>query len=122
MPRRVLVVEDDADSREVMVLFLARAGHEVSGAATGRAAIDQAVRDRPDIALIDLGLPDVDGCEVARALRAQLGSATRLVALTGSSEPQDVDRVRGAGFDAHLVKPVDPEKLRRMVASSETTG
>ena len=122
MPRRVLVVEDDADSREVMVLFLARAGHEVSGAATGHAAIDQAVRDRPDIALIDLGLPDVDGCEVARALRARLGSATRLIALTGSSEPQDAVRVRGAGFEAHLVKPVDPETLRRMVAGEDTTG
>jgi CheY-like chemotaxis protein len=116
-PLAILVVEDNADAREILAMLLELEGHAVTGAETAAAAIARA-RDPIDVALIDIGLPDLDGYEVARQIRATPhGKAAYLVALTGHGEPEDRRRALAAGFDAHLVKPVDPDDLIRLVAS-----
>ena len=73
----------------------------------------------PEVALVDIGLPGFDGYEVARRLRDQLGKGIRLVALTGYGQPEDRDRARQAGFDDHLVKPVDPTQLNRLLIEQQ---
>ncbi len=110
---RILVVEDNTDSREMLRQLLEIEGHEVYDAADGQAAIALARQVRPQIALIDLGLPDLNGYELASRLRGEphLGSMA-LIALTGYGAPEDHQRSRDAGFCLHLVKPVDPETLR----------
>ncbi|HXG04059.1 MAG TPA: ATP-binding protein, partial [Candidatus Binatia bacterium] len=110
-PRRVLVVEDHDDGREMLAATLRLDGHQVIEAATGEAGIQAALQHRPEVVLLDIGLPDVKGYEVGRRLREQFGGAIRLVALTGYGQPHDRARSTEAGFDAHLVKPVDPQKL-----------
>jgi CheY-like chemotaxis protein len=113
--RRVLVIEDHDDGREVLVATLERHGHHVVHAAGGREGIDAALRCLPEVALIDIGLPDVDGYEVARTLRHRLEDRIWLVALTGYGQPQDRLRAEEAGFDAHLVKPIEPARLAEML-------
>jgi signal transduction histidine kinase len=109
---RILVAEDNDDAREVLRALLESAGHVVYVAKTGEAAIDEAVRHRPDVAFVDIGLPGLDGYEVGRRLRV-LGGTMRLVALTGYGQPDDRRRSEAAGFDTHLVKPVDETALLR---------
>jgi CheY-like chemotaxis protein len=114
---RILVVEDNTDSREMLRQLLEIEGHEVYDAADGHAAIALACQVRPEIALIDLGLPDLNGYELASRLRGEphlRGMA--LIALTGYGAPEDRQRSRDAGFWSHLVKPVDPETLRDVFA------
>jgi CheY-like chemotaxis protein len=113
--RRVLVVEDNNDVRAMLEAVLATEGHEVGSAADGRAALDAAARLRPDVAIIDIGLPGADGYQVARSLRVQHGPALRLIALTGYGLAEDRRRSSESGFEAHLVKPVDPVRLAALV-------
>jgi CheY-like chemotaxis protein len=113
--RRVLLVEDNEDAREAVRLLLEAAGHMVHVAETGQAALEAAVHFAPDVGLVDIGLPDFDGYEVARRLRTKLGATIRLIALTGYGQPEDRRRVVEAGFDAHAVKPVDPNELLRIL-------
>ncbi len=108
---RVLVVEDNADSREMMSLHLRFAGHDVSVAEDGPGGVDAARAFRPDVAIVDVGLPGLDGYEVARRIRAQADGAIALLALTGYGQPEDRRRALEAGFDGHLTKPVDPRHL-----------
>jgi signal transduction histidine kinase/ActR/RegA family two-component response regulator len=115
-PRRVLVVEDNEDAREMLRNLLLLLGHEVHEASDGASGIEEARRLRPDAALIDIGLPGIDGYEVARRIRADVPDA-RLVAVTGYGQPEDRERALAAGFDVHLVKPVDPEQLQRLLAT-----
>jgi signal transduction histidine kinase len=113
---RVLIIEDNADARESLHAVLTAEGHEVHEAADGAQGIEMAQRLRPDIVLIDIGLPLVDGYEVARRLRASqasLGVRWRLIALTGYGQRDDVRRAEEAGFDTHLVKPVFPAALQK---------
>jgi two-component system CheB/CheR fusion protein len=111
-PRRVLIVEDDADARAMLRSSLEWAGHEVFEAADGAEGIEAAVRLEPDVALIDLGLPEVDGYEVARQIRRRSAAhSMMLVAVTGYGRSEDQRRSAEAGFDLHCVKPVDPGKL-----------
>ena len=86
-------------------------GHRVESAATGPDGITVALSSRPQVVLIDLGLPGLDGYEVARQVRAALGESVRLIALTGYAQEEDRRRTRDAGFDAHLPKPVELEEL-----------
>jgi CheY-like chemotaxis protein len=109
VPTRILLVEDDADTREMLRLTLELAGHRVTPAGTGAEAIGLAAQVEPEILLIDLALPDIDGHEVARSVRAALGAGVVLIALTGFGGAEDLRRCRVAGFDAHVLKPATVE-------------
>lgn len=112
VPKRVLVVDDNADAAESLADVLQLDGHRVEVARDGRAAIARARELRPDVVLCDIGLPDLDGYAVARAIRADPAlRATRLVALSGYAQPEDRARAREAGFDAHLAKPPRLDEL-----------
>lgn len=117
-PRRVLIVEDNDDAREMMRFALELEGHTVFTASDGSAGIALAVSESPDIAFIDIGLPGFDGYEVARRLRAATGKALTLVALSGYGAANDRERGEHAGFDIHLVKPVEPTRLADVIAAS----
>jgi PAS domain S-box-containing protein len=121
--RRVLVVEDHQDARDSLRLLLALDGHEVDEAADGVTALEKIVARRPDVALVDIGLPSLDGYSIARAVRAApQGKSLFLVALTGYGQPEDRQRAIDAGFDAHLVKPVEPDRLRQLLAAPTRPG
>ncbi len=111
--RRVLLVEDNEDGREMMEMLLGLEGHLVRSVANGLQGVEQAAGWQPDVVLVDIGLPDIDGYEVARRIRA-LGLPTppRLIAVSGFGQPQDQHAAYEAGFDLHLTKPVAPEFLR----------
>src|SRR5881628_2091247 len=114
--QRILIIEDNDDARETLRNLLHLLGHEVHEACDGDSGVDEARRLRPDVALIDIGLPGIDGYEVARRVRADVPRA-RLVAVTGYGQPDDLQRAWAAGFDVHLVKPVDPQQLQRVLAA-----
>jgi PAS domain S-box-containing protein len=117
--RRILVVDDNVDAADSLAMLLELDGHEVQTVYGGAEAIEAATRLDPDIVFLDIGLPHMDGYEVARRLREQNGKASlRLVALTGYGQKDDRDRSQEAGFDAHLVKPVTPEAIETIVRSS----
>jgi signal transduction histidine kinase/DNA-binding response OmpR family regulator len=115
--RRVVLVEDNDDSRETLRDLLERRGHEVSEARDGASGVEVTLSVRPDVALIDIGLPGLDGYAVAARLREQMNGPrkTRLVALTGYGQPDDRRRAIEAGFDAHIVKPIDFKELTRLL-------
>ena len=115
--RRILIVEDNRDAREMLRTVLELDGHTVIQAGDGLSAIRLAVETAPDIVLMDIGLPELDGFEVARRIRARVGGAIRLVALSGYGDPEAREQAHRAGFDAHLVKPVPPEDLTRLLSS-----
>jgi signal transduction histidine kinase len=113
-PRRLLVVEDNVDARQTLRTLLEALGHEVHEAGDGEAGVAAALERRPDLVFVDIGLPRLDGYEVARRLRdAKFGA--RLVALTGYGRDDDVKRAREAGFDEHLLKPATLEQLRAAI-------
>jgi CheY-like chemotaxis protein len=114
----VLVIEDNLDSAEAMAMLLELWGHEVRISQDGKSALAIAEELRPDIVLLDIGLPGINGYEVARQLRetASLEGAT-LVAVTGYGQAEDLRRSAEAGFHAHLTKPVDPAEIRRLIAA-----
>jgi len=113
---RLLVVEDNPHGREMMKMLLEMEGYEVVAAADGETALELISLHRPDVALVDLGLPGIDGCEVARRIRANSEfDPLFLIAVTGYGQAEDVRRSLAAGFDIHLVKPLDPEKLVQML-------
>ena len=115
---KVLLVDDNADSREMLAFLFEADGHMVFEAADGDTALDIFRQEQPDAAIIDIGLPGMDGYDLARALRAEpTGLEVRLIALTGYGFPEDRQKSRTAGFDRHLVKPTTPEDLRRELAS-----
>ena len=116
--RNILIADDNQDALESLALMLRMEGHEVYCASDGEEALALAGQRRPEIVVLDVGMPKLDGCEVARRIRAESwGRGAILVALTGWG--QDVDRVRSreAGFDMHLVKPVDPAMLCDMLVT-----
>ena len=113
---RVLIVDDNDDLREAMRELIMMWGHDVDEAATGDAALQKALAQPPDVALIDLGLPGLDGLEVARRLRTSpVADKLRLVALTGYGQSEDRRKTRQAGFDLHLVKPVEQDELAEIL-------
>jgi signal transduction histidine kinase/ActR/RegA family two-component response regulator len=113
-PRRVLIVDDNADAADMLALLLQLDGHEVQAVYSSRDALERAQSFRPDVMLLDIGLPEINGYEVAQQLRAipQLRDI-RLVAVTGYGRSEDRVRARAAGFDDHLVKPVEAIELKR---------
>jgi len=116
--QRIVIVEDNPDVREMLYTLMELEGHEVAAAGDGPEALALIEFQRPDIALVDIGLPSFDGYEVARRIRAN--PATKdifLVALTGYGLPEDERSAAQAGFDAHLVKPIDLDKLSQLLAN-----
>jgi CheY-like chemotaxis protein len=119
-PRRVLVVEDNPDAAAMLRLLLQLGGHEVLVAGDGATALRIARSLRPEVVLCDIGLPDMDGYAVARALRAEHGPEPFLVALTGFGQGEDQRKALEAGFDRHVTKPVEPEALEALVVGGRT--
>ncbi len=115
-PETVLLVEDNADARESLRIALELAGHRVLECGDGPAALELLRGERPGVAVLDIGLPDMDGYELARRLRAHLGFAIVLIALTGYGTENDAQRATQAGFDRHLTKPVDVSRLVEILA------
>jgi len=117
-PKRVLVIEDGSETRQSLGMLLGLWKHEVLYAGSGPEGLDRARETRPDIAIIDIGLPGLDGYQVATRIRRE-GSAwsrhVRLIALTGYGQAADRERALSAGFDMHVLKPVDPAELRVML-------
>jgi CheY-like chemotaxis protein len=121
--KRVLVVEDDADTRETMAELLELLGHEVRAVGTGYEALAAVDAFWPDVAFIDIGLPDIGGHEVAARIRTVRPAGTMLlIALSGRSQPVDVERSEESGMDLHLVKPIGYEVLRRIVGECRSHG
>ena len=113
----ILLIEDNPDARETLRLLLELDGHRVAAADTGENGIKLALERPFSVALIDIGLPDVDGYHVAQRIRASPGGdRIILVAFTGYGRPEGIRRAREAGFDAHLVKPVDPDALTKTLS------
>jgi signal transduction histidine kinase/CheY-like chemotaxis protein len=119
--RRVLVVEDQDDARDSLRALLEIEGHEVLTAASGAEALAHAKAQRPEVAFIDIGLPGMDGYELARRLRLDGAGSSTLVALTGYGQESDKQRARAAGFDLHLTKPVSYEALMDVLARPSGT-
>ena len=115
LPRHILLVEDNSDAQLALKDLMEIWGHRVITASDGIAGVQQALTHRPEIALVDIGLPQIDGYEVARRIREALGKHIHLVALTGYGSGEQRAKALAAGFDLHLVKPVEPARLERLL-------
>ena len=120
--RSILIIEDNPDAREALRILLELDGHMVEAVGEGTEGLHIAQVKDPDIALVDIGLPGLDGFEIARRLRASGSRRPVLVALTGYGQPEDRRRATEAGFDSLLVKPVDPSTLSTLLATLEIPG
>jgi signal transduction histidine kinase len=118
-PKRVLLVEDNADVADTLAAYLLQLGHEVIQARDGRAGLDVALQQRPEVIVCDIGLPGLDGYEIATRVR-QTPQACVLIAVSGYGDSIDRERARKAGFDHHLTKPADPMQLADLIANSST--
>lgn len=112
----VLVVDDNRDSAEMLQVLLGMLGHTVSIAHTGRSAIESVEASCPHVVLLDIGLPDMSGYEVAREIRSSQPASVRLIALTGWGQDEVAKMAADAGFDQHLTKPADPAILERILS------
>jgi CheY-like chemotaxis protein len=117
--RRILVVEDNADARQMLRAMLEVEGHFVRDAADGAQALRMVAEQRPDVMIVDIGLPDMDGYEIARIVRAGSGGeGIVMVALTGYGQAEDKRRAMENGFNAHATKPVLPDHLAEIIESA----
>jgi len=115
---RVLVIEDHAEARESLRVLLSIHGCEVRVAKDALEGVRQAIGWRPNVVISDIGLPDLDGWQLGRQMRAGLGEDALLVAVTGFGQFSDQQRSREAGFDAHLTKPTDLKALLRVIGKA----
>jgi CheY-like chemotaxis protein len=119
-PLRIVIIEDNPDAADALAVYLQRLGHDVAIARDGRAGLEAVARHRPEVVICDIGLPEVDGYEVARRLLAgEDGHPCLLIAVTGYGDVVDRARTRAAGFAHHLTKPADPAELVRLLADAE---
>jgi CheY-like chemotaxis protein len=119
--KRILLADDNRDAAESLAIILRLEGHEVEVAHDGTAALESFAQQRPDVALLDIGMPKVNGYEVAKEIRARPeGRGVLLIAITGWAQDSDRARSRDAGFDHHLTKPVEPETLIELLAPRPT--
>jgi len=115
---RILIADDNRDAAESLSMLLELSGHDVRVAHLGQAALSLAQAFRPDVALIDIGMPDLSGYEVAQALRREhWGEHMQLIALTGWGQEKDRQQALEAGFNLHLTKPVDPGEIEKLIAN-----
>lgn len=118
---RVLVVDDHPDTAEVMASLFKMLGHDACATRRGREAITLSLADDFDVILLDLGLPDLDGCEVVRQLRADPRRPDRYItAVSGHCRPADVSRAVQAGFDDHVTKPIDLSKIHQILRCADS--
>jgi two-component system CheB/CheR fusion protein len=121
--RHILVVDDNADTAKSLAMLLRLEGHEVRVALSGPAALEAALEDKPEIVFLDINMPGMDGYEVAQRLRELPGlDGCMLVALTGYGQEQDRRQTREIGFACHMVKPVDPNELKKLLADPAHSG
>jgi CheY-like chemotaxis protein len=119
--RRLLVVDDNLDAAHTLGMFLEAAGHKITIEYTAQAALERARVEAPDACLLDIGLPDMDGNELARQLRAQPETAKSiLIAITGYGQEQDRKRTANASFNHHFVKPVNMEELLQILDKADS--
>ena len=122
-PLTIVLIEDIDDNREMLASLLEIDGHKVHPYPDGESGTEAIAEHQPDYALVDIGLPGIDGYEVARRIRRNPAcDSTKLIALTGFGQQSDVESAIAAGFDAHLVKPVDPDELAKTDESLTGTG
>jgi CheY-like chemotaxis protein len=114
--RFILIVEDHADGRESLRRLLELYGHHVEVARDGVEGVEKALASPPEVAVVDIGLPRLDGYQVARRIREALGRRVLLIAHTGYSQPAERQRALEAGFDVFLAKPLDPQELADWLA------
>jgi len=112
--RKVLIVDDDVDAADSLALILRAMGHQVDVAHDGRSGVEISRRMRPDIVLLDIAMPQMSGYDAAREIRRFLGPDVRMVAVTGYGQYEDRRRSLEAGFDQHIIKPLDPDCLKRL--------
>ena len=116
---RILVADDSDDGRAMLAYLLTAEGHTVAQAPDGRTAVETAVTFHPDVAILDIGMPGMNGYAVAEALRKRADtSSVVLIALSGLGQPEDKARAADAGFDRHFTKPVDVNSLRASLAAT----
>ena len=108
-------MDDNVDGARALAMIVSTFGHSVLTAHTGQTALQYARSARPDVVLLDVVLPDIDGCDIAMRLRQEYGNTMKIIAVTGFGNAEDRERVRAAGFDQHVVKPMDPEFLRSLL-------
>jgi two-component system, sensor histidine kinase len=116
--KRIVVVEDNADVRTLLRVELQRLGHEVHVAAEGPEGLEKILEQLPDVALVDIGLPTLDGYEIARRVRAAIGDGIHLIALSGYGQTEDRNRALEAGFNIHLTKPAGIMELERVLTGT----
>lgn len=112
--RRIVIVDDNADIRDLLQIKLKKLGHAVETAGDGHAGLERIAESHPDIAIIDIGMPGMDGYEVAKRVREHLEDGILLIALTGFGQADDRERAAAAGFDEHLTKPIRVEELQQI--------
>jgi|SRR5215207_10470713 len=114
--RRVLIADDNEDSATMLSLIVKLQGHTVFTAFNGEQALELAEKERPDVLVLDIGMPQMDGYKVAQCIRRfPWGQRVKLIAATGYGEAQDVERAKAAGFDHHLLKPMEAEAIERLI-------
>jgi signal transduction histidine kinase len=121
-PRRIVVVEDNQDVRDLLRLKLRRLGHEVHAVGDGHAGVQTILDHRPDLALVDIGLPGLDGYEVATRVRESVGRDVVLVAVSGFGQPEDKRKAMDAGFDEHITKPADVSDIESLLSRLPPRG
>jgi CheY-like chemotaxis protein len=115
---RIVIVDDNRDAADSLAMLLTMDGHQVSVTHDGVSALSVIEAVRPQVAVLDIGMPDMNGYQLAQRIRSSLPSEPMvLVALTGWGQAQDLARAKAAGFDHHLVKPAEPEAIRSLIAS-----
>jgi CheY-like chemotaxis protein len=123
MTRRILVADDNRDALESLARLLTLGGHEIHTSVDGVQALEAATREHPELVLLDIGMPGMNGYEVARRIRARpWGREATLVAITGWGQETDRQRSREAAFDSHCVKPLDPQYLFTLLDSLPAPG
>jgi CheY-like chemotaxis protein len=115
---RVLVIDDNLDAADSLAALLRTSGHEVEIAYTGMSALARVRAFHPDVVLCDLGLPELDGYQIARAVRCEQTCPIRLVAISGYAQEEDVRRSKEAGFDAHIAKPARTADIESLLSST----
>jgi signal transduction histidine kinase/ActR/RegA family two-component response regulator len=121
-PKKILVIEDNPDARQTLVLLLRLLKHQVYEAADGESGLERLLALKPEVAMIDVGLPKLSGYEVVSRARSVLGRRTVMIAVTGYGQPSDRERAIEAGFDAHLVKPIAASQIGEIIAQVQPGG